>query len=659
MTNEIQASAAFIGGLFVCLAIISISSCLTNRELVLVNKGQDPIPIAVAGDAGEVTRQAAEDLAVYIEKISGTRPDVLTAPADAPERAIWVGIQPGISENYPGLDLEFSYPEEILIACNGKQLVIAGRDRFAGEKQMEFGTANAVYTFLQDYLDVRWLWPGPLGEDIIQQETIKMEPFEFRYHPQIRQRDVLMRLLHPATPQWAKFQRIYFDSFWMYGQHSLVHWWDKYHRDHPDYFALQPDGTRSGYPSPDRVKLCQSNPAVWEQWLDQAEKELGKDPSLLTVSAAPNDTHSSGICVCRDCRAWDNPEGTPWTYYYEGGERVEHVAMTDRYITFWNTLARGLKERFPEREVYVSAFAYGPGTPVPTKKVEDNVVIGYVGKFPLVYEIGPPDRNPKQGRQEQKEEFRQWSEKAPMLMFRPNLWYWGGGLWGLPELSLQKTMEDMRFVAEHGSMGIYVDGQTGHWANIGPMYYLLAQMAWDPFLDGNQLMEDYYSRGFGKAAATIGQYWDLLEEANGQLVRHPDYSPFGIGSPELVEIIQDVYTSDLLERAHKLLEQAANEVSGEPAKYAERVAFLKTGLEYTDLMLQVINTMSVVRESRGKDRAAVEKAIGLWEDIDKLLRDNPLAVKLSPDPQNRWRVKVIDYLGPPSAELKGAAGLVK
>jgi hypothetical protein len=171
-------------------------------------------------------------------------------------------------------------------------------------------------------------------------------------------------------------------------------------------------------------------------------------------------------------------------------------------------------------------------------------------------------------------------------------------------------------------------------------------------------MDDYYSRGFGKAAATVGEYWDLLEEANSRLVRHPDYTPFGLGSPALVEVIQDVYTKDIIDRAHELLEQAALEVKDEPAKYGERVAFLGTGLEFTDLMMQAIHAMSLVRESGGKDRGAVEKAIELWEKIDKLLLENPMAIKLSPDPQNRWRVKVNDYLGPPSEEYQRAAGLI-
>ena len=47
---------------------------------------------------------------------------------------------------------------------------------------------NAVYTFLQDKLGIRWLWPGADGEVVPKQSHVTLGPFEFRYHPKIRMR---------------------------------------------------------------------------------------------------------------------------------------------------------------------------------------------------------------------------------------------------------------------------------------------------------------------------------------------------------------------------------------------------------------------------------------------------------------------------------------
>jgi hypothetical protein len=639
--------------------LVSIASCSGGRELVLAEKGRSQIPIVLAGNASEATRRAGKDLAEYIRKISGARPEVISVPERPPERAVWIGLQPQLAETCPELDLDFQHPEEILIACNGSHLVIAGQDRFFEGTQIEFGTANAVYTFLQDYLDVRWLWPGPLGEDVIRRETIRIPIIEYRYHPQFRQREVFRTFADPRTRDWARFQRNELGSWRIAaGGHAFTDWWERFHEDHPDYFALQPDGTRSGYPNPRTVKLCQSNPQVWDQWLKDAEKRLAENPAMSAVIAAPNDGHSSGVCVCENCRAWDHPEGEPWTYGYEGGHREEYVAMTDRYITFWNHLARLLKEHFPDREVYLRTGAYGPSTPIPVKAVlEDNIVHAYVGKFPLTCEMSE-HKYPVQGRQQQRAEFMEWAKRAQTLLYRPNLWYWGGGVWGLPEITLRKTMEDLRFIAEYRCKGLIIDTARGHWATQGPMYYLMAQMAWDPYLDGEALLKDYYSRGFGKAAGPVEEYWNLLEQTNLALVESPEFNPRPMVSTGLVESFPRFYDNEFFNKADELLKQAFEMTEGEPEIYRERVAFLQTGLDFTRLMLDAIKMMKKVRESGGKDKNAVEKAAEIWKEIDALCTESgPFAINLGLDPQSRFRGKVIDYLGPPSEELRKAAGL--
>ena len=77
---------------------------------------------------------------------------------------MWIGYQPALDELFPDLDFDFKHPEEILIAASGTHVVIAGRDRWDPEhltvegiderivgRQQEYGTVNAVYTFLQDH----------------------------------------------------------------------------------------------------------------------------------------------------------------------------------------------------------------------------------------------------------------------------------------------------------------------------------------------------------------------------------------------------------------------------------------------------------------------------------------------------------------------------
>ena len=170
-----------------------------------------------------------------------------------PERAIWIGFQPVLKTLFPKTDFDFKHAEETLIVANEKHLVIAGRDRWdpahmtvkkrlstATGVQQEYGTANAVYTFLRDQLGVRWLWPGE--EDVIQQERIAIAPCEVCYHPQIRAREGMFTKLSLGDNKegpdelWARFQRLQLDSMELEGGHGFGHWWEKYSKTNPDFF---------------------------------------------------------------------------------------------------------------------------------------------------------------------------------------------------------------------------------------------------------------------------------------------------------------------------------------------------------------------------------------------------------------------------------------
>ncbi|MDP6115008.1 MAG: DUF4838 domain-containing protein [Planctomycetota bacterium] len=188
MKNRITAAA---------LLVVAALPARLRADFVLVDKeaGIQPAPLVLFPKAPPLTRVAAVDLADSIEKIGGSRPDLIeTTPQQLPSRAIWIGYQPAL-----------------------------------------------------DSLDV-----------------------------------------HPG--------------------HAFKDWWDRFRKTHPEYFALQPAGTRSGYPSPKHAKLCVSNPDVWKQWLADVEAHIRHNSNLTVFSTAPNDGYGSGHCVCEKCKVWDHPK---------------------------------------------------------------------------------------------------------------------------------------------------------------------------------------------------------------------------------------------------------------------------------------------------------------------------------------------------------------
>jgi hypothetical protein len=288
-----------------------------------------------------------------------------------------------------------------LITANEKHLVIAGRDRWNPQqltvpgkdgkpvpKQQEAGTANAVYTFLQEQLGVRWLWPGELGIDVVRSDTIEVKPFEFRYYPQIRGRGGVFHFSsqlntrgYGHSHEWTRMQRLQLDSLDMSGGHGFADWWERYHKTHPEIFALQPDGTRSGFPNPRTVKLCMSNPLVGELWLKDVQQQLSEDPTQTVFNASPNDGWSSGHCVCEDCSAWDHPDGEPRLFHWKN-HREQRPALSDRDVTFANKMGELLKAKYPDKDYRVLMMSYGHSRPAPVKaRPADNVIMSIVANF--------------------------------------------------------------------------------------------------------------------------------------------------------------------------------------------------------------------------------------------------------------------------------------
>ncbi|MCL4195496.1 MAG: DUF4838 domain-containing protein, partial [Thermoguttaceae bacterium] len=478
-------------------------TALHAAEFVLVAEDTPPAPIVVFNNAPPRTRDAAVTLAEYIEKISGARPAIVDGePSPVPERAVWVGFQPVLKSLFPQTDFDFTHPEETLVVASEKHLVLAGRDRWDPAHmetkgrlvmktgiQQEYGTANTVYSFLQEQLGVRWLWPGE--EDVVRRERIVIAPMERRYHPQIRARGGMLVKAslgdnkETGEELWARFQRVQLDSMDMSGGHGFGDWWEKYGEQHPEYFAAAPDGTRKAVASnPRNTKLCESNPAVWKQWLDDTTELVKSNPLLRVINVSPNDGYTSGHCTCAGCLAWDHPAGEKVEWTFGGGVKFQGVSQTDRDVRFANTLARMLEERFPDRELFVQLNAYGLARNPPIGIApDDKVIISSVANFHM--------RSPEE-RILPMQQHAGWAAKAKHLMWRPNLGSPAGLSWGMPDVAMTQAGEDFRFAADTHCLGLYFDLFWLHWATQGPHYYTLAHLAWNPRPDVAALMDDNY-----------------------------------------------------------------------------------------------------------------------------------------------------------------------
>jgi hypothetical protein len=607
--------------------LVAPLAALHAGDFIVADKGGPPVPIIVSKDAPPRTRDAAVTLAEYIGKMGGTKPAVIDGETrPVPERAIWIGVQPGVKALFPGTDFDFEHAEETLILANEAHLVIAGRDRWDPAHmeakgrlatktgmQQEYGTANAVYSFIQEQLGVRWLWPGE--EDVGQRERIAVAPMERRYHPQIRARAGMFTKLSLGDNKegpdelWARFQRVQLDSMEMSGGHGFGHWWEKYGREHPGYFAAAPDGSRKPVASnPRNTKLCASNPEVWRQWLAEAGEELRVNPTKRVFNVSPNDGYTSGHCVCEKCLAWDHPDGAKVEWTFGGGVKFQGVSQTDRDVRFANTLARMLKERFSHRELFVLLNAYGLARNPPLGVVpDDNVIISSVANFHM---RSPGDRElPMQ-------QHAGWARVAKHLMWRPNLGSQAGLGWGMPDVAMTQAGEDFRFAADTQCVGLYFDLFWFHWSTQGPHYYALAHLAWNPKADVRALMEDYYLRGFGPAADDVNAYWSLLEKTRMEFVAAEPSRLRAFDLPKR-------YTPELFAKAQSHLEAAAAKLKAADEKYRRRLHFIQCGLDYSKLVAETRAAMQEVEAGKGREADAKARVLANWRRAEAMKQEFP------------------------------------
>ena len=248
------------------IALLSaLPGSLHAADFILVDQeASRPAPIIVFQDAPPRTRDAAVTLADYIEKISGQRPAVIDGePKPLPERAIWVGVQPAVKTLFPKIDFDFQHPEETLIVGERK----ASRHRRA--RPLGSGAHGGEGAAGDEDRHAAGIWhgerglylpPGPARRALAVAGRGGCHPARahrhradasVRYHPQIRARGGMLQKLslgdnkEGADELWARFQRVQLDSMELLGGHGFGDWWEKYGREHPEYFAAAPDGSRT------------------------------------------------------------------------------------------------------------------------------------------------------------------------------------------------------------------------------------------------------------------------------------------------------------------------------------------------------------------------------------------------------------------------------
>ena len=564
--------------------LIALSSAPVADALTLIDNATPRAVIVIADNPSPSTKRALTMLQSHLKEITGTTLPVQTEGRVSSEPS---AKQPFVLLGESKLATKLGFNADGLGAggfvaeARGDVLALIGTDSRTPSDY--WGTLYATTRFLEQ-AGVRYLWPGESGKVMPHSKTLEVKDFKTRLTPALEQRHVRVggynprvqggldrlhlkkedydRTQHDAiktnadTCDWFQWQGMG-GTLNIVGGHAFDLWWKKYGAEHPEWFALQPDGSRG-----DGSRFCKSNTDLIAAVAKDKIEELNKNPQLLGVSICPNDGSSGAtFCTCPKCEALDAPTDAKVKLWTRDGKSVsyfDHVPLTDRMVYFWNGIAEQVTKVHPSKLLTVDAYSVYASPPL-KRKLNPNLVVRYAA---LDYDV-------EQDRVDGLRGWDAWAKAAKRIYFRSNLML-AGRRTGMPLIYTHRFADDFKHLAATGMMGTDLDSCMANWATQGLNYYIVSRLHTEPTQDVDALIDDYCRTGFGKAARTMRQYFDRLESVFDAMAKgsnHDDAAGFS-----------DEVLSDL----RKLIDQAKTDASGDAA-CSKRVEFIALGAKWTEI----------------------------------------------------------------------------
>lgn len=581
--------------ILILFVFLSVTFNETKAELYLVKDGQATSAIVIETDS-PVTQMAARELQYHVERASGAKLQLLS-PKQAqslPAEQVRIIIGNGETADALGANAEKFPVDTYIVKTQQNILLFSGHDTPIVERAHQSGDWNAatvwaVSHFLEEQLNVLWLWPGEIGTYVPLQKTIVLPNLDIRNQPPLEQRmlpNTLYRRSREGSPpilsedevrkvqgeahDWQRRFRLGSRSEARFG-HAFGDWWEKYHEKEPKLFAVPPPESeyKMPWPVPKRVKLNISNEAVDEKII--AEWQAAGAPDIWNVS--PND--STGFDTTPDTRAMDDPQSTDLEAIWRG-----RTNLTARYVKFWNRLVGKMKKINPNVILTTYAYSVYREPPIPPLELDPAVTLQYVPADYWAYES-----------------WEAWQRNGSKIFLRPNWWHAGAVA---PVLPLHAQGNFFKFATKNNMQGFYFDTMNGHWATQGAMYYTIARLSVHPEISVDQIIEEY-CLAFAGAAPVIKEYLGYWEEHTTTLYpaggidglfaqTAQKYGFPNTGTVGSYPAFRYLYDDDILDPAYAILDRASRTVEpNQDDGYAnERIKFLRKGLDHLKLTRDVL-----------------------------------------------------------------------
>lgn len=499
-------------------------------------KGQ---PVVLDGPDAE----AAKLLADWIKKMTGAEVTIVAeAPKEGP--AIFVGL----AAQGAGLkvdDIDSPSHEGVRIKSEKNRVLLSG--------QSQASTKRAVARFLETF-GCRVFMDGEIGEVYPDLVTLEVGELNITEKP-------FMVYRNPKGPSWGSLAwKTWNGAGGSSMNHS--HGWGAFvskelYEKHPEYYSMRA-GERK-----ESAWICTSNSGLRTHVAETLNKMIeagSKNPSL-----SPSD--GTNFCQCDACKAQDIPNDIE--------PSSGTVSMSNRYVDFFDDVAKRVYKTHPDS--ILSFYCYSDYTqpPVGDKKLSPNLCAFIAPiRYCRLHGIGTEYC---EQRTQQKGNIEGWAKIANKLGYY--MYMYDLAETTVPVCMLARLKQDMPYLADRGCVGMTQEVLT-QWHLYGPHIHLGLKLMYDPKADADAIMDDYFQKFYGSAAAPMEQYWNAIDEAVTKVDCHAG-SFFWI---------QEVYTPEFLSHLDRLLKQAADAAKGN-AKYTERVEMARAGYQSAVDYTQMRNAM--------------------------------------------------------------------
>lgn len=538
---------------------------LNKTPLFLVKDGKPLFTIVVPAKANDIAVIAAQELRHHFFLATGKKvPIVNDKPVKTP--AIHVG-DTALARRY-GVAPAMLPKEHYVMARVGKDIILSGGDGENVKKNnylslagIPLGTLNAVYGFLEQYLGVRWYWPGDRGMVIPPCKDIVINRLYQNGQPYFSTR-TLYTSTFPRTDEingveqavWKRRLRLGGKVLSPIANHGFYWLYEKY-ADKPELFALQKDGKRRV--SQDMgVHVCFSNPELLKITVKEALEYFRKNPQQSFFRVMPGDVFPGCICNCADCQKLYKPE------------RGELGSGSDMVWGFVNEVAKQVSAKLPGK--YINCCAYESYKLPPSFPLSGNVSVtlchGWVPRAGL----------------DEKESLKKVLDLWEPTGARLYVWeYWlvrnDRSSWGAPVI-FSRHLEEMSAMKRSRIAGgvIELSGRAadgtgakgwGQWEYDMPAFYFSARLMWNTPFDMEEELERFYNGFFGPAADEMRKFHENFEDAwDKSFVKDKDGGRFW----DHRVCWQHVYSPRFVKQQMDLLRQAVKK-AGKQQPYAWRL----------------------------------------------------------------------------------------